>query len=719
MTLEEYALGHERYKDSFCYWLEWETTKLGSVRGGSSAKWGVWWSAKDKEWSYNERAFQSPYEALRTLMAGLTALLEAAAKDEFARLDEIGDRQLGSNRNSLRAKPLFLYFPDKFLPISNPAHLENILRYFGQKPKRGLHARNRQLLEHLRSLREFDGFHTMQMSRFLYSYKLNEGPVTFQNQKKLQETIEAFVRFANSPRYRSEEYDYKQLLLQDFDEALNRVLEGEAEPSVAHLSDVAKVKNEAGKNLTTWQEWDKLIKYLEQVPADEVQEQLAALLDDDGDIVERVDTFRRVVEEGFQKFLGKEGTFSLNLISLFLMGHSQNDHIIYRASIIDKACEDWGAPKATSGQRNDGTKYARYLNLIPPLRSLLTKSLNRSVDLIDVHSLLWFNFTDTYNEFKNGPVGSIETIEERPFMQQLLHIAQRTRNIILYGPPGTGKTYWVREFSRQFEGRSGFVTFHQSFGYEDFIEGWRPAKSDESGSLRYGIQDGIFKELCRRAGEDGEHNYLLVIDEINRANIAKVFGELITLIEDDKRLGMDNALSTLLPYSGKPFGVPKNLFLVGTMNTADRSIALLDIALRRRFTFVEVTPNPELLPTIEGIPLSIALQRLNERILALLDRDHQIGHSYFMDVENLADLRFAWEHRVVPLLQEYFYNDGERLQAIMGDAFVEPVQMSQESQDALGDVVDPDFNTFRLAELSDQAFVDALRRLAGVSPNPT
>src|SRR5690606_26798531 len=137
------------------------------------------------------------------------------------------------------------------------------------------------------------------------------------------------------------------------------------------------------------------------------------------------------------------------------------------------------------------------------------------------------------------------------------------------------------------------------------------------------------------------------------------------------------------------FAVPKNLYIVGTMNTADRSIALLDIALRRRFTFLEVTPNPDLLTSVDGVHLGDLLRRMNERISILLDRDHQIGHSYFMDIKSVADLRFAWEHRVIPLLQEYFYNGGERLTAVLGSAFIGAAKISDESRQVLIEFIDP------------------------------
>ena len=187
------------------------------------------------------------------------------------------------------------------------------------------------------------------------------------------------------------------------------------------------------------------------------------------------------------------------------------------------------------------------------------------------------------------------------------------------------------------------------------------------------------------AQNDPDHKYLLVIDEINRANIAKVFGELITLIEDDKRLAEEHEISVQLPYSKETFGVPENLLILGTMNTADRSIALLDIALRRRFTFVEQMPNPSLLEMVEGVDLGVLLDRLNRRITVLLGRDYQIGHSYLMNIDSLETLHFAWYRKIMPLLQEYFYNDWERLRAVVGNRFIKPAEVDEMTRQALGD----------------------------------
>jgi len=380
-------------------------------------------------------------------------------------------------------------------------------------------------------------------------------------------------------------------------------------------------------------------------------------------------------------------------------------------------------------------------------------------------------------------------------------------NSILYGPPGTGKTYHtvqasVKAAEPSFKAKSRadlkkkydelvadkrirFVTFHQSYGYEEFVEGLR-ASSDQ-GQVSYDVEPGIFKQICEQASQGVEadsdpleqaleqfkaeleesavlnlktlrgndfgvqyhgnttfrvfpeatshedlgrgypvsidnirklyrglstkkiynssyvksilnhvkktynvsdyeapkqgqaKNFVLIIDEINRGNISKIFGELITLIEDTKRSGegQDEALEVVLPNSGDSFTVPNNLYLIGTMNTADRSLAMMDTALRRRFDFVEMMPKPELFNdiTVNGIDLEELIRKMNQRIEVLYDREHTLGHAFFMPVKALVkdqdkafnELKSIFKNKIIPLLEEYFFEDWNKIRLVLGD----------------------------------------------------
>lgn len=250
--------------------------------------------------------------------------------------------------------------------------------------------------------------------------------------------------------------------------------------------------------------------------------------------------------------------------------------------------------------------------------------------------------------------------------------------------------------------RYSFVTFHQSYGYEEFVEGLRPLLNDdvESSEIQYEIRPGVFKELCRKARLVPSQRFAMVIDEINRGNISKIFGELITLIEPDKREGAEHAVTVTLPYSGEPFSVPANVDIIGTMNTADRSLALLDTALRRRFDFVALMPDirdepgaplHDLRVNVDEKTINIPkmLTAINQRVEALYDRDHSIGHAYFTVLEKIADgeerfkaLAQVFRNRIVPLLEEYFFEDWQKIRLVLADnQKAEPTRFVIESQD--------------------------------------
>lgn len=283
-------------------------------------------------------------------------------------------------------------------------------------------------------------------------------------------------------------------------------------------------------------------------------------------------------------------------------------------------------------------------------------------------------------------------------METILKAAQilkNKKNIILQGAPGTGKTYSTAaialaaigvnisnltrdEIMTEYEkrrkaGQIAFVTFHQSFDYEDFIEGLKPVVVN--GSVTYRIEDGIFKTICDNARKViDKTNFILIIDEINRGNISKIFGELITLIEADKRDGTENRITVQLPYSKLDFSVPENLLIIGTMNTTDRSVGGIDYAVRRRFAFYTIPSQWSVVDSFYGVKedekqqakdLFDAVKRFLEKTKVDMDiEDLMVGHSYFMAKD--GELPFKWEYEIYPLLNEY-YKDGICMEAPQKD----------------------------------------------------
>ncbi len=279
-------------------------------------------------------------------------------------------------------------------------------------------------------------------------------------------------------------------------------------------------------------------------------------------------------------------------------------------------------------------------------------------------------------------------------------VLERKSQVVLYGPPGTGKTFWAENtandlaalsvYGKLFEaldesersavlGRgdnAGLVRlccFHPAYGYEDFLEGYRP--KTVNGQVSFELRDGVFKKLCKDANASPERSFYLIVDEINRGDIPRIFGELLTTLEKDKR-----GKRIILPVSQEIFSIPRNVFLIGTMNTADRSISLLDAALRRRFGFVELMPDSSVLKdsAVAGIALKAWLDALNTRIRDHVGRDArnlQIGHSYLMHggspLKDLATLKRAIRDDIIPLLEEYCYEDYGTLGNILGDQIVD------------------------------------------------
>lgn len=228
-----------------------------------------------------------------------------------------------------------------------------------------------------------------------------------------------------------------------------------------------------------------------------------------------------------------------------------------------------------------------------------------------------------------------------------------------------------------------------------------PSKSSSFGQAKYAFD--VLKKV--KEYHDGQRKraggHVLIIDEINRGNIARIFGELITLVEESRRIGGSDEMRVTLPYSGDEFGVPRNLYIIGTMNTADRSIALLDTALRRRFEFVEMMPDSSVVDRdVGGVNLRALLEAMNDRIRFLMDREHQIGHTYFLGVDDLEGLKRIFQKQIVPLLQEYFYDDWAKVDAVLAwNGFVTTLKCPRE----LGgkDLVDDDRDAYEVLPFGD------------------
>lgn len=292
----------------------------------------------------------------------------------------------------------------------------------------------------------------------------------------------------------------------------------------------------------------------------------------------------------------------------------------------------------------------------------------------------------------DGTIGSEGSSSEKRTCLEIKRSGRTNKihplNFIVFGAPGTGKTYSMVEYALAIvdgktanfskvseeerkmkvdrykqlikEGRVVFTTFHQNYGYEEFIQGLRP--DTDSPTMSFKIVDGVFKRIADKALEDTTgNNYVIIIDEINRANISKVFGELITLIEEDKRWGELNEMCVTL-QSGDVFAVPNNLYIVGTMNSADKSISLIDAALRRRFSFIEQLPDATL---VEEPIMKSVLEKLNLKLVDELEStDLLIGHSYFMN-KNKDDLCMVLNNNIIPLLYEYFYDNKKKVASVL------------------------------------------------------
>ena len=629
MSLGDYALGQPGVEDTYCYWLEYKSQLVGSIRGGSARKLIIY-KRRDREGWYFPTVFSDEGEAWDRLRSEFVEAFGLAERGDWERIDELETLGLGP---AVKLKSLHVYFPDEVLPVCSTAHLRHFLRSL-ERPSEEVDASsvvalNRFLLAALRGNAALEGWNTEELQRLLYIWRdprptkrvLKIAPG--ENAKFWDDCLrEGYICVAWDEVGDLSQFESREAFRARFEEAF---------PYNGHLPQARRKGNE-------------LWALTELEPGDLVVANRG---------ISQVLAVGEVVEPGYR----------------WADERSEYRHTV--AVNWDTSYEQRLTP-----QKSWGTV------TVAKVADTLLKKIVRG----------------------KGP----EPVVVDAVYGRIAAALERKGQLILYGPPGTGKTYQARRFAvwwllKQI-GRKGAdavlgasdrlhdaerelshadsgprasvglltrVTFHPSYTYEDFIEGFRPDASG-AGGLSLALEDGVFKRVCRAAQANPGRPYLLLIDEINRGNVAKIMGELLTLLEQDKR-----GLSVTLPQSKETFSVPANVFLLGTMNTADRSIKLLDAALRRRFAFIECMPDTELLhgAAVGELALDDFLDGLNQRIARFEGREKQVGHSYLLvdgqPVDEVDEFAARFREEILPLLQEYCYDDYAMLAKFIGSELVD------------------------------------------------
>jgi len=599
MPLNRYALGTDKPQESWCWWLEFNSQELGSMRGGAAQKHLIFRRKADGSW-YFSRRYANEDEAWKAIRAGYVQAFEFAKSGQYPEIDTIESIETGY---AIRTKTLYVYFPEDVLPIYSTAHIANFIEMFGgDAGDRGVIAANRYLLEILLAKPEFKGWSGWEIMQFLYWWADPRGTMHIvkiapgEQARYWQQCMEGgficvgWPKVGDLRQYASRE-DFQAQFMSTYGPEYGR--------------GVANASKKAGE----------LWKLMELSP---------------GDIV--------IANKGTAQVVG--------------IGTVVEPGYTWREDVD-------GFPHTVSVHWDDTTQ-----RTIAPVKSWANATVARVSG-------------DLYEKIRSAtkiPPRTLPAEAPDDLWLEIQSALTKRRQVILYGPPGTGKTRAVLQFADWWLAGSKevtLVTFHPSYSYEDFVEGYRPKKGSSAG-LVLELRDGVFKELCGRAAADKDHKYLLIIDEINRGNVPKIFGELITLLELDKR-----GKSVTLPQSGDSFVVPDNLYLIGTMNTADRSIRVLDAALRRRFAFIELMPDPSLLEGEgpEGLKMNELLTHLNGRIAKAVGREKQVGHSYFMEgssvIKDGDEFARRFRQEVLPLLQEYCYDDYSKLAEFIGPDIVD------------------------------------------------
>jgi 5-methylcytosine-specific restriction protein B len=766
MSIEDYALGVETEGGSFCWWMEYKTQAIGSIRGGTARKHLIW-RRPDGSWRW-PKEYPTPQDAWNAVRDGFVGMLALAGEGHF---DEAGEVPALAGAAALRTKTLFMYFPDDLIPVSAKPHIDHFLRALGDPAANwSTVGANRRLLKLLRAQPALEGMSSQELGYFLYHWT---DPRTTVQVVKIApgekgrfwddclaggyicvgwDLVGDLSEFEDKESYRNafrSAYAYdgneSQVTLKSNELwTLTELRPGDQVVANRGISEVLAIGTVTDLGYqwlpardeyrhTVSVDWDvSTARNIEPIKAwgtTTVRKVTAAQLkaitgESDPSKPLSVDAVYTEIEQDLARrgqviLYGPPGTgktYTARRAAVWLLeGGSQ------KAAAAAVLGDEQLARRLESSLSVEGAESTRVWFMVAnpsewAWKTLFAKGsvnyargkLHRNYPLVRAGDLVvGYESTPTKRVVALARVVTEYEPESEPDKALVLEAVTPVANglswaelqvdpVLSESEPmrfrcqGTLFALTAIEADRllsqlaerdpslsSFAGRGSRrltrVTFHPSYTYEDFVEGYRPRPSS-AGTLDLVLTDGVFKQVCAAAAADPDHLHIVLIDEINRGNIPKIFGELITLLEKDKR-----SLTVRLPQSGNAFAVPPNVAIIATMNTADRSIHLLDTALRRRFAFIELLPDSSTLAgaTVGPLALDVFLDNLNERIRsrAGVGRERQIGHALFYQdgkvIESPEAFMSVFRSELLPLLQEYLYEDYALLAEVLGTKLID------------------------------------------------